>query len=77
MKVGGKHSSPRIGPLGLGQEVSGSLPNAQTCFLGSLTSGKYKSCRAKVHANFSNSFLFFDLIKKKKADKDLVKDLVC
>ena len=52
VKVGGKHSSPRISPSGLGQEVLGSLPDAQTCFLGSLTSREYKDCRAKVHANF-------------------------
>lgn len=52
VKVGGKHSSLRIGPSGLGQEVLGLLPNAQTCFLGSLINREYKNCRAKVHANF-------------------------
>ena len=52
VKVGGKQSSSRIGSSGLGQEVSGSLPNAQTCLLGSLINREYKDCRAKVHAFF-------------------------
>lgn len=55
VKVGGKHSSPRIGPLGLGQEALGSLPNAQTCFLGSLISREYKDCRAKVLAKLKST----------------------